>query len=115
MDFRDTLTPGDIVVLSVAGAVEVKRRPVVVLSGGEYHREHPDVVVGFITTRVGEATTSADHVLQDWTDAGLMQPSAFRAYLVTRWRRDITRYVGRLSQRDWEAVRQCVRRALELD
>ena len=111
----DTLEPGDIVILVIQGAVESKARPVVVLSRVQYHKEHPDVVVGLLTTQLHQATTSTDYVLQDWLAARLVRPSAFRTFLVTRPRSEIGQYVGRLSERDWDAVKERLRSALEVD
>ena len=112
---RTSLRPGDVVVLDVAGAVERKARPVVVLSSEEYHRERPDLIAGFITTQVQSATSSSDCVLLDWQQAGLRRESAFRSFLATEPQAAVTRMVGRLSERDWSAVKACLRRALEVD
>jgi hypothetical protein len=43
--------------------------------------------------------------------AGLKRPTAFRTFLVTRPVAEMTR-IGRLSDRDWKAVQECLRRAI---
>lgn len=111
----DTLKPGDVVLVTLRGAVETKRRPAVVLSSVEYHQEHPDVVVGVLTTNIGAAVTAADHVLIDWLDAGLDRPTAYRSFLFTTPRSQVIRRLGALTPRDWQAVRARVRRALVVD
>ena len=45
-------------------------------------------------------------------DAGLHGPSFFRLYLVTLLQRDV-RVIGRLTDSDWAAVRECVKIGLK--
>jgi mRNA interferase MazF len=107
------ITAGDVVVADVPGATGVKRRPAVVLSSDSYHAQRPDVILGLITSNVAAATASTDHVIQDWHAARLHRPSAFRAFLVTRVQASV-QVIGRLSDRDWQAVRECARRAMAI-
>lgn len=67
---------GDVVIVAFRGAVASKARPAVVVSSDLYHQERPDCVVGILTSNLTAATASSDHVLQDWAEAGLHQPSA---------------------------------------
>lgn len=62
---------GDVVTVDFPGAQGVKRRPAVVLSSAAYHAERPDMILGVLTTNVGAARTSMDHLLRDWQQAGL--------------------------------------------
>jgi len=105
------LRPGDVVVVEYPGVVGTKRRPAVVVSSPLYHRHRADAIVALLTAKVEEATTPTDHVLQDWREAGLKRPTAFRTFLVTRPVAEMTR-IGRLSDRDWKAVQECLRRAI---
>lgn len=111
----DTFKPGDVVIVAIEGALQTKRRPAVVISTEEYCDEHVDILVGLVTTNLTIATTAADHVLLDWQDAGLVSPSAFRAYISTEWKRDVIRCIGQVSERDWIAIQGCLRRALSID
>lgn len=43
------------------GAHLTKTRPAVVLSTPEYHREHPDVILGLITTKRADILCSTDY------------------------------------------------------
>ncbi|MBV9848478.1 MAG: type II toxin-antitoxin system PemK/MazF family toxin [Armatimonadetes bacterium] len=106
-------SPGDVVLVNFPGAVETKRRPGIVVSATLYQTHRPDVIVGLLTTQISRATTSTDYVLQDWTQAGLHQPTAFRSYLIT-FASDDTRHIGHLSERDWQGVQACLARALAL-
>lgn len=72
------LSFGDVVPVDFPGAQGLKRRPAVVVSSNTYHTEHADVIVGVLTTKLAAARTASDYVLQDWHQAGLRLPSAFR-------------------------------------
>ena len=104
------MTPGDVVVGILTGAVETKVRPAVVISSGTYLVEHPDVLVGILTTKVPKPMTSTDCFLHDWQAAGLRAESYFRAYVLTMHRSELT-IIGHLSDRDWDQVRVRVRTA----
>src|SRR5215204_3016970 len=98
MKNRDiSLEPGDVVILDFPGVQQTKRRPAVIVSAHLYHRERPDVIVGLITSQINAATAATDYQLQDWARARLIQPSAFRSFLVTLPRSAIKGRVGKLS------------------
>lgn len=75
--------PGDIVAVNFPGVTGVKRRPAVILSSPVYHAARPDVIVGLITSQTAAAADPTDYLLQDWAQAGLRVPSAFRSFLAT--------------------------------
>src|SRR5713101_5989112 len=89
--------PGDVVWLEFPGAVVTKRRPAVVLSSNEYHAARPDVIVGLITSQIAKSIGPTDHLLSDWSSAGLRLPSAFRAYLATVPRSAVLSKMGHVS------------------
>jgi mRNA interferase MazF len=105
-------SPGDIVTIDFPGVTGVKRRPAVVLSSEVYHKSRPDIVVGLITSHIAATMGPTDCSLEDWTEAGLRVASAFRSFLVTLPPAANPVLVGHLSQRDWKAVRACVKTAL---
>lgn len=72
--------PGDVVTVDFLGATGIKRRPAVVISSKDYHANRRDVILGILTTNTSAASQSTDHVLQEWSAAGLHAPSAFRSY-----------------------------------
>lgn len=106
--------PGDVVLVDFVGATGVKRRPAVVVSSETYHTHRPDIIVGVLTTRISSATSPTDYVLQDWAEAGLHAPSAFRAYLGTIAVEDAS-VIGGLSPRDWREVQKRLHVALALE
>ena len=99
---------GDVVTVDFPGAQGVKRRPAVIISTAVYHAHRPDMIVGLLTTNTPAATAPTDYILQDWSASGLNLPSAFRAYLVTMDQQDIRSQVGHLTERDWEAIQECI-------
>ena len=106
--------PGTVMLVDFPGVVASKRRPAVVLSSAVYHAARPDMIVGLVTGQVGKANTSFDYALQDWAAAGLVKPSAFRAFVWTVPMASNPVTLGRLSQADYDAVRERVRRAVKL-
>jgi PemK-like, MazF-like toxin of type II toxin-antitoxin system len=104
------LKSGDVVVGVLAGALETKVRPAVVIASSTYLVERPDVLVGILTTKPPKTTTSKDYILMDWQLAGLRAKSCFRAYILTTHRSELT-VIGHLSDRDWNHVKACVRAA----
>jgi mRNA interferase MazF len=106
--------PGTVVLVDFTGVAQTKRRPAVVMSSVLYHSSRPDVILGLLTTDVAGSTAPTDYVLQDWSAAGLHRPTAFRAFLLTQPATFILRELGRLSDRDWQEVKQRLRLALEV-
>ncbi len=104
--------PGDVVLANFAGAEHVKRRPALVLSSVLYQENRPDVILGLITSQTARANSPSDHVLQDWENAGLTHPSAFRTFLYTAPRSEVLAIIGHVSERDWIAIRNCVKISL---
>lgn len=104
------LKPGDVVTVDFLGAISTKRRPSLVISSELYHTERPDVILAVLTTNLASATCSTDYVLQDWSLASLRSPTAFRAYFSTTLISK-TIFIGRLSDRDWLQVQQCLKLA----
>ena len=104
--------PGDVVAVNFPGVTSIKRRPAVILSSVTYHASRPDVVVGLITSQIAAALGPTDYLLQDWSQAGLWVPSAFRSFFATLPPSTNPVLVGHLSDRDWRGVRACVKVAL---
>ena len=107
------LVAGDVATGIFAGASQEKSHPSVIVSSDLYHANRPDAVVCFLTTQVAGANAPTDYVLFDWREAGLSQPSAFRAFFVTIRKVEVSR-IGRLSDADWSEVQARVKLALDV-
>ena len=105
-------SPGDVVAVNFPGVTGIKRRPAVILSSVVYHSSRPDVIVGLITSQTAAAVGPTDYLLQDWAQAGLRVPSAFRSFFATLPPSTNPVPVGHLSARDWQGVRACVKATL---
>jgi mRNA interferase MazF len=105
------LRAGDIVTIDFPGAQGIKRRPAVVVSSSIYHQTRPDVIVGVVTSQIEHAVAPTDYRLKDWHEAGLHRESAFRAFLATL-PATAARRIGRCSSRDWQAILECLHRAI---
>jgi mRNA interferase MazF len=105
---------GDVVTVDFPGVTGVKRRPAVVLSSAVYHQQRPDVIVGLITSQM-RGLCETDYPLQDWSNAGLWVPSAFRSFIVTLPPAANLVKIGHLSERDWQAIQTCLKTAMVLD
>ena len=100
---------GDVVVADFPGITGTKRRPAVVVSTDTYHAARPDVVLGLLTGQTAAATSPTDYRLQDWAEAGLYVPTAFRTFLITLPQMDVIARIGHLSERDWAEVQSRLR------
>ena len=107
-------SPGAVVILDFPGVQQTKRRPAVILSSNTYHATRPDLIIGLITSQTGAANNPTDVLLQDWGSAGLRLPSAFRAFIVTLPQSAVLEHIGRLTENDWQAVRQRAATALDI-
>ena len=108
------MNPGDVIWIEFPGAVQIKRRPAVVLSSPAYHANRPDIILGLITSQTSKATSPTDHLIQDWQTAGLRVPSTFRAFIVTLPASAVVSTMGTLVRKDWLEVVARVKLAIEL-
>lgn len=105
--------PGDVVVIDFPGVTGIKRRPSVVLSSNLYHASRPDVIVGILTSQT-IAPGPTDYVLKDWSQAGLRVASIFRSFFATLPLATHPVVAGHVSERDWQGIRSCVKKALAI-
>ncbi len=102
---------GDVVTVDFPAVTGIKRRPAVVLSSQTYHANRPDVIVGLITSQTKNLGVT-DYILQDWQTSGLRVPSVFRSFIVTLPPSANLVVIGKLSEQDWQGVRNCVKLSL---
>lgn len=100
------LDPGEVVLLPFPGIKQSKVRPAVIVSSRTYNRVRPDIILGLVTSQINAAVAATDHQLQDWSQAQLTRPSAFRAFFVTVPRSFVRVRIGNLSDRDWRGVQE---------
>ena len=107
---------GDIVLVSMdfTNRSGSKLRPAVVISGEEYNRTTPDVLIASVTGNLGAVPHPGDHRIARWKEAGLLKPSLAQSKLVTVETSIIRRKLGRLDDVDIAAFSSGLKRAMEL-
>jgi mRNA interferase MazF len=105
---------GDVLLVDIAfsGAVGRKRRPAVVLSTDAFNSAGIKLIVAAITSNVSPPFRPGDTLLNDWSTAGLLKPSAVRGVLATVDQADVVRQLGALSAKDFARVEQGIANVL---
>jgi mRNA interferase MazF len=88
-----------------------KKRPVIVVSSGEFAERYGDIVVVALTS----SSQNDDSLrLEDWQDAGLLKPTWIKPLIGTVALSRVERHLGTLSERDmrrvWDALNAIVPR-----
>ncbi len=52
-----------------------KKRPAVIISSSDYHRERPDIILMAITSRIKPEAMFGEVTIRDWKASGLLKPS----------------------------------------
>ncbi len=60
-----------------------KKRPAVIVSNGAYNRSRPDIIVMAVTSQLHPAASTGEVWVKDWTQAGLLKPSAIKPVFAT--------------------------------
>ncbi len=108
------MNPGDVIRIKFPGVFQTKMRPPVVLSSSTYHADHPDIILGLITSQTSKATSRTDYLMQSWQAAGLRVPPAFRSFIVTLPASAVVSRKGAMAKPDWDQVVACVKLSMEL-
>jgi mRNA interferase MazF len=90
-----------------------KRRPVLVLSGHEYHDGRQEVIVAAVTSNVSRLLPG-DHLIREWREAGLPRPSVATGILRTVKRSMIERSLGQMAVADLQTFQKLLRDTLGL-
>lgn len=103
-----TYDRGDVILVDIAfsGAVGYKRRPAVVISSDAFNAAGIKLIVAAITSNVSPPFRPGDALLNDWSAAGLLKPSAVRGVLATVDKSDVVRKLGMISPNDSSRVQQ---------
>jgi mRNA interferase MazF len=82
----------------------IKKRPAVIVSSAQYHRNHPDIIVMAITSQMKTSGVADSLVIVDWQKAGLLKPSIIKPLVSTINQRLIHKKLGRLIASDRQAL-----------
>lgn len=106
---------GDVVLVAFVFSDESgdKRRPAVILSTSDYHRNRQEAIIAAITSNV-DRVLFGDYLIAGWREAGLLWPSTATGIIRTVKQSMIERRLGRMPATDMEAIRGQLRRVLAL-
>ena len=76
---------GDVVLVQLpfTDQLSTKQWPAIVMSSECYNTERPDVIIMPATGRMRETLGYAEHLLADWSVAGLLKPSVIKPPIAT--------------------------------
>lgn len=111
-----TYAKGDVVLVAMnfTDRSGSKLRPAVVVSGEDYNRRTPDVLIASVTGNLGAVPHPGDHRIGAWESAGLLKPSLAQTKLATVEASIIRRKIGRLDPEDLSSFSLGLKRALAL-
>ena len=98
---------GDIVLVPFpfTNHAATKRRPAVVVSSQAYNRARPDLVMMAVTSQLHPADGVGETWIRNWSEAGLLKPSAVKPVIATLEQGLVIRMLGALSAGDQASLR----------
>ena len=90
-----------------------KRRPAVIVSTGDYHRNRREAIIAAITSNVDRLLVG-DHLIAGWQEAGLLFPSVATGIIRTIRQAMIERRLGVMPPADMQAIREKLRQVMGL-
>lgn len=91
-----------------------KVRPAVVISGEDYNRGTPDVLIASVTGNLRAIPHPGDHRVKELKTAGLLKPSLAQTKIATVEASIIRRKLGELGPDDLASFSRGLREALDL-
>ncbi len=85
-----------------------KKRPAVVISSADYHRQRPDLIIMAVTSQVKPSQTVGEVIIKDWQGAGLLKTSAIKPVITTIERGLVINKLGQLKNDDLAALRRTI-------
>jgi len=88
--------------------ISTKRRPAVVVSSADYHRERGEVILMAVTSQIKSTMAFGEITIGNWRQAGLVKPSMIKPVLTTIEEKLILKQLGSLGEDDQKALRDCL-------
>ena len=92
---------------------EIKKRPVVIVSGKEYNNKRDEIIVSAITSNIIRKIYG-DIPIKNWSEAGLLYPSVATGLLFTIKKDLLGKRLGNLSDVDLIDLNNSIASNLEL-
>lgn len=104
---------GDIVLVDFGFSERTgaKKRPALIISSDNYHKNRQEVIIVAITSNTKRALFG-DTKIEEWEKAGLIYPSLVTGIMRTIKESMIIHKLGILSQRDFQRVRENIRKTI---
>jgi len=81
-----------------------KKRPTIVISSDEYNRQKPDILLIAVTSQVNTRLEFGEMLINDWSKAGLIKPSAIKPIITTLEKPLVIRKLGKLEALDIQSL-----------
>jgi len=91
----------------------IKKRPALVISSEEYHKNRQEVMIAAITSNI-RRVLCGDTKIKEWKEAGLNFPSLVTGIIQTIKAEMINRKLGVLDKEDFQKVQRNLNKALKL-
>jgi mRNA interferase MazF len=107
--------PGDVILVRIkfTDSEQTKKRPAVILTDDNYHNSRADTIVIAVSSQLSN-TYFGDYEIEYWQEAGLPQPSKVKGVIHTIDRATIEDNIGKLTNHDYDKLKDCVRDILNL-
>ena len=83
----------------------IKRRPALIVSPNEYN-SNQDIVIAFITSKLGLEYRIGDYYIQNWSESNLPKPSMIRMKFATINQSIIVKKLGEIEAKDIEHIQK---------
>lgn len=115
MKFTMTYSFGDVVLVDFpfSSNVGIKKRPAVVVSSETFNKSKEDLILLAITSQIDNLTLG-EALVNNWQEAGLLKPSAFKSVVFTVEKQYVYKTLGKLSAYDKNILVDCLKQILSL-
>ena len=106
---------GDVVLVDVifSDGSGIKKRPALVISSEEYHKNRQDIIIAAITSNIDRILVG-DTKLEKWKEAGLLFPSLVTEIIQTVKKARINRKLGALTKDDFQETKKNLNAAMAI-
>lgn len=91
----------------------VKKRPALIISADNYHKNRQEVIISAITSNI-KRILFGDTKIDEWEKAGLMYPSINTGIIRTVKEGTIIHRLGTISPEDFQKIEENLKRAMGL-
>lgn len=107
---------GDIVLVPFpfSDQTTIKKRPAVIISSDAYNNLSADCIIMAVTSQISKVSGVGECLIEDWSGAGLLKPSAIKSAISTIEQRLILKKLGSLSPGDILSLEEALKELLDL-